>query len=69
MNGFTADMEYMNRSLKSQFKEADRLKSHFLIILNSDDIKEGKVNIKDNLTKEENKISESELIDYLDMNI
>ena len=62
-------MEYLGRNLKGQFKEADRLKARFLIILNSDDIKEGKVNIKDNSTKEEKKVLESELIDYLDMNI
>ena len=69
VNGFVTDMEYLGRNLKGQFKEADRLKAKFLIILNSDDIKEGKVNIKDNSTKEEKKVLESELIDYLDMNI
>jgi histidyl-tRNA synthetase len=69
MNGFNTDMEYMGRSLKSQFKEADRFKTRYLIILNSDDIKDGKVNVKDNVTKEEKKVTESDLIDYLDMNI
>jgi histidyl-tRNA synthetase len=69
VNGFTTDMEYTGRALKAQFKQADRLKARYLIILNSNDIKEGKVQLKDNLTKEENKISESELVDYLDMNL
>lgn len=69
LNGFRTDMEYMSRNLKGQFKQADRLKSRFLIILNDDDIKEGKVKIKDNLTKEEKLITEGELIDFLDMNM
>ena len=69
INGFVSDMEYLGRNLKGQFKQADRLNAKFLIILNSDDIKEGLVNIKDNTTKEEKKVKEEELIDYLDMNI
>ena len=68
-NGFITDTEYMNRTLKAQFKQADRLKARFLIILNSDDIKNGFVNVKDNLTKEEQKIEEGNLIDFLDMNM
>ena len=69
MNGFKAETEYTGRNLKGQFKQADRLKSRFLIILNSEEIKEGKVKIKDNLTKEEKLITEGELIDFLDMNM
>ena len=69
MNGFISDMEYLNRSLKTQFKQADRFNAKYLIILNSDDIKLGKVKIKDNLTKEEQLISEADLIDFLDMNM
>ena len=69
LNGFKTDMEYMSRNLKGQFKQADRLKSRFLIILNDEDIKDGKVKIKDNLTKEEREITEGELIDFLDMNM
>ena len=69
VNGFISDMEYMGRGLKGQFKQADRLKARYLIILNDEDIKDGYVNLKDNTTKEEKKVLESELIDYLDMNI
>ena len=69
LNGFVSDMEYMSRNLKGQFKQADRLKSRFLIILNDEDIKDGKIKIKDNLTKEEKVITEGELVDFLDMNM
>ena len=69
VNGFVSDMEYNGRNLKGQFKQADRLQAKYLLILNSEDIKNGEINIKDNTTKEEKKIKESELIDYLDMNI
>ena len=69
LNGFNTDMEYMSRNLKGQFKQADRFQARFLIILNSEDIKEGNVKIKDNATKEEKTITEAELVDYLDMNM
>ena len=69
MSGFCVELETMNRSLKSQFKQADRLNSKFLIILNDEDIKNKVIKIKDNVTKEEQVITEEELIDYLDMNI
>ena len=69
LSGFCVGLETMNRSLKSQFKQADRLNSKFLIILNDEDIKNKEIKIKDNVTKEEQVITEEELIDYLDMNI
>lgn len=69
MSGFCVELETMSRSLKSQFKQADRLNSKFLIILNDEDIKNKVIKIKDNVTKEEQVITEEELIDYLDMNI
>lgn len=61
MSGYAVDMEYMNRSLKSQFKQADRFKSKFLIILNDEDLKNDEIKIKDNVTKEETLVG----IDYI----
>lgn len=69
LNGFRTDMEYTSRNLKGQFKQADRLKTRFLIILNDEDIKDGNIKIKDNLTKEEKTINEKEIVDFLDMNM
>ena len=68
LNGYIAEMENMGRNLKSQFKQADRLNTKYLIILNSDDLKNELITIKDNLTKEETKINPIGLIDHLDMN-
>ena len=69
VNGFITEIENMNRSLKAQFKQADRFKARYLIILNSEDIKNGYLNIKDNITKEEEKISYNDVVNYIDMNI
>lgn len=69
MNGFVCETDYMNKSFKNQFKSADRFNSKYLIILNNDDIKEYKVNVKDNSTKEEEKVNINDLVDYLDTRV
>jgi len=69
MNGFSVETEYNGRSLKSQFKQADRLNSKLLIILNSEELKNGVIKVKNNITKEEKLVSVMELIDYLDLEL
>ena len=65
-NGFRVETEYMSRGLKAQFKQADRLKSKYLIILNDEDLKNDEIKIKNNKTKEEELIGIDYLIYYLD---
>lgn len=69
LNGFKVETEYMNRSLKAQFKQADRLKAKYLIILNDEDLVGGEIQVKDNLTKEVTMVKEAEIDDYLDLNL
>ena len=66
MAGFIVETEYTGRSLKGQFKQADRLNSKFLVILNSEDLNNNEVIVKNNKTKEEEIISLDALIYYLD---
>ena len=65
-NGFRVETEYTKRGLKAQFKQADRLKSKYLIILNDNDLKNDEIKIKNNKTKEEELIGIDYLIYYLD---
>ncbi len=69
LNGIKTEMDNMARGLKGQFKAADRLNSQKLIILNSEDLSKGLINVKDNLTKEEEKIDENDIVDYLISNL
>lgn len=66
LNGFIVDMDYNNRNLKSNFKCADRFNSKYVIIIGEDERKSNILTLKDNKTKEEYKIKEEELIDFLD---
>ena len=64
--GFIVDTEYTGRGLKGQFKQADRLNAKYTCVLNSEDLNNNEVKIKDNHTKEEEIISLDVLIYYLD---
>ena len=63
------DMDMLDRSLKAQFKQADRLNARILVILNSEDLQKGLITVKDNITKEESKIDENEILDYIISNL
>lgn len=65
LNDIICDTDYKNKGLKAQFKDADRYMAKQLIILNSEDLSKGLINVKDNVTKEEHKIPEDEIIDYI----
>ena len=68
-NAFSVDMDYTNKKMNAKFKEADRYNAKFIVIIGEEEVKNNKLTIKDNLTKEEVKIERDNLIDYLDVNI
>ena len=66
MNGFSADIDYLDKNIKSNFKQADKLNSKYVIIVGEEEAKSKTLTIKDNNTKEEYKVKEDELIDFFD---
>ena len=69
MNGFSVDIDYMNRNIKSNFKQADRLGSKYIIIIGENEINTNLLTIKNNNTKEEYKVKVDELIEFFDKSI
>jgi len=59
----------MNRALKAQFKSVDRLNPKFFMVLNDEDLAKNEVVLKDNVTKEEERIKLNDIVDYLDMHM
>ncbi|MEG2311089.1 MAG: histidine--tRNA ligase [Bacilli bacterium] len=66
MNGFIVDIDYMDRNFKSNFKQADRLHSKFIIMVGNDEISNNILTVKDNEKKEQFKIKKNDIIDFLD---
>ncbi len=69
LNGILTELSINDLSMKSQFKLADNYNSKFILILKDEDLQKGLINIKDNATKEEVLLDESEVIDYLVQNM
>ena len=68
-SGFACEMDYRDKNLKNNFKIADKLNPLYILIIGEDEEKGGYITVKDNRTKEETKVKESELCDFLNMNI
>lgn len=63
---FNVELNYYARSMKSQFKSADRKKARYIIIIGEDEVKENKLTIKDSLNKTQTSISYSDLDKFLE---
>ena len=55
--GYKCEVNMTARSLKAQFKSADRNKAKYIIILGEDELKEGVVNLKNTATREQVTVS------------
>ena len=53
IEGVRADMDFSGRSLKSQMKRADRLGAKYVLMVGDNEIKEGKVILRDMKTKDQ----------------
>ena len=69
MCGFKIDLDLSGKNMKAKFIEADRYKAKQVIIIGEDEVINDEVTIRDNLTKEEKKVSVSDIIDYFDVNL
>jgi histidyl-tRNA synthetase len=57
MKGLHVEMDYAGRSLKSQMKRADRLKSRYVLIIGENELKENRALLRDMQTSSQNEIS------------
>jgi histidyl-tRNA synthetase len=54
-DGFAAELDHQGRSLKSQFKQADRLGARFVVVVGPDEMAAGEVTLREMATSEERK--------------
>lgn len=65
-NGFKADMDYLKRGMKAQFKTVDRMHARFALIIGEDEMKNETVNIKDTQTRQQDTVDLASIISYLE---
>lgn len=66
MNGFIAEIDYMNRKIQNNFKQADKLNARLIIIVGEEEVATSILTVKDNHKREEYKVKIEELIDFID---
>ena len=64
-NGISADMDHTGRSVKAQFKYADKLGAGYVLTLGDEELNEGKARIKDMETGAEHGVMMETITDYL----
>lgn len=61
----SCDFDIANRSMKAQFKSADRFNARFLLILGEDEQQNNTIRVKNSMTQQQVEISQNDLIDYV----
>lgn len=65
-HGYIVEMDYANRSMKSQFKSADRLQASVLVFVGEKEAQNHQVNIKDIASNTQVSVSYDQLIETID---
>jgi histidyl-tRNA synthetase len=63
--GIIIDYDFFNKSLKAQFKQADRLNAKFYLIFGEDEAKKNVINVKSSATGEQVEVPLAEIYQYL----
>ncbi len=63
--GISAETEYTGRSVKAQFRYADKIGAKRVVVIGDSEIESGEVNIKNLATGEQEKIKLSEIVNYI----
>ena len=64
-NGIACEIDFEEKSFKAQFRRADKLGCTHAVILGENEVKEGKVQVKDMAKKTQMEIPFNTLVDHL----
>ena len=64
LKGFSCDYDFLNRSIKAQMREANKLNSKFVVFIGGDEYKRGELNVK-NLSNGEQQLVKSDDLESL----
>ncbi len=63
-NGIKADKDYLQRKIKGQMKQADRLGAKFTIVIGDQELEKNKIDVKNMTTGESETIELDALVEY-----
>ncbi len=65
LGGLSSDIDFLDKAMKGKFKQADFLNARFIAIYGEQEKAEGMINIKDQVTKKEVRISKHQLYNHI----
>lgn len=63
--GISAEQDYLDRKMKAQLKQADRLEARFTAIIGESELANGTVVVKEMATGEQQEVKQEDLVNYL----
>ena len=66
-NGVKADKDYLQRKVKGQMKQADRLNANYTIVIGEQELQENKINVKNMQTGESESVDLDKLVNYFNL--
>lgn len=69
LSGFICETDYLNKSMKAQFKQSDRFKAKYIGIIGDNEVDNNTIEIKNTETNEKVSIALTEVMEYLDINL
>ncbi|MBL7573361.1 histidine--tRNA ligase [Staphylococcus saccharolyticus] len=63
-NNIKVDKDYLNRKIKGQMKQANRLNANYTIVIGDQELENNAINVKDMVTGESEKIQLDQLVNY-----
>lgn len=67
--GFIAELDYQNFNLKPQFRLSEQVDAKFLVIIGEEELKNKQLAVKNALTKEQELIPETKILEYFKENL
>lgn len=67
--GFKVDKDYQNRSVKAQFKAANRYQTKYVIVIGEEEKEKGIVTVRSMANREEKEIGQTDIVKFLQENL
>ena len=63
-NGIRVDKDYLNRKIKGQMKQADRLNAKYTVVIGDQELENNEIGVKNMISGETENVQLDELINY-----
>ncbi|MDU1713250.1 MAG: His/Gly/Thr/Pro-type tRNA ligase C-terminal domain-containing protein, partial [Staphylococcus epidermidis] len=63
-NGIKVDKDYLNRKIKGQMKQADRLNAKYTVVIGDQELENNEIGVKNMISGESENVQLDELVNY-----